>query len=110
VILMPEVKMPRTIRDEADARDCLARAAASKQKRGDWARAHGVDGRSLYQWSLRLPRVEPAAELRLVELVARPEARPGTRYTIRVGDLAVEVDDSFDDAVLRRLISVVASC
>lgn len=103
--------MPRTIRDEADARDCLARVAASKQERGDWAREHGVDGRSLYLWSLRLPRVELAAALRLVELVARPaEARPPARYTVRVGDLAVEVDDRFDDDVLRRLISVVASC
>jgi hypothetical protein len=54
--------------------------------------------------------VQGAAELRLVELVARTDSRPPARYTVRVGDLAVEVDDSFDDDVLRRLISVVASC
>ena len=102
--------MPRTIRDEADARDCLARAAASRQKRVDWAREHGIDGRSLYLWSLRLPTVEPPGELRLVELVAKPEPRPRGRYRVHVGALSVEVDDGFDDDVLRRLISVVASC
>ena len=110
MILGLEVRMPRMVRDEADARDCLAQAAASRKKRGDWARENGIDGRSLYLWSLRLPPVEPPAELRLVELVARPTARPSARYTVRVGDLAVEVDDGFDDDVLRRLISVVASC
>ena len=104
--------MPRMVRDEADARECLARAAASKQSRGDWARANGVDGRSLYNWSLRLRPVspEPRAELQFVELVATTPSRPPARYTVRVGELAVEVDDAFDDDVLRRLISVVASC
>ena len=104
--------MPRMVRDEADARECLARAAASKQKRGDWARANGVDGRSLYLWSLRLrpSPPEPRAELQLVELVATPAPRPPARYTVRVGELAIEVDDAFQDDVLRRLISVVASC
>ncbi len=53
--------------------------------------------------------MDPAAELRLVELVARSEVRPPARYTVRVGDLAVGDDDSCDDDVLRRLISVVAS-
>ena len=48
--------------------------------------------------------------LRLVELVARAEPRPQARYTVRVGEVAIEVDDAFDDDVLRRLISVVASC
>lgn len=104
--------MPRMVRDEADARECLASVAASKQSRGDWARANGVDGRSLYLWSLRLPPVpaEPPAELRLVELVARSVPRLPARYTVRVGELGIEVDDAFDDDVLRRLISVVASC
>jgi hypothetical protein len=100
------------VRDEADARECLARVAASKQKRGDWARANGVDGRSLYNWSLRVPppAAEPPVGLRLVELVARAAPRPPARYTVRVGELGIEIDDAFDDDVLRRLISVVTSC
>lgn len=104
--------MPRMVRDEADARACLASVAASRQSRGDWARANGVDGRSLYLWSLRLPPEppEPRAELQFVELVAATATRPPARYTVRVGGLAIEVDDAFDDDVLRRLISVVASC
>jgi hypothetical protein len=79
--------------------------------RAEWARDNGVDARSLNAWRLNLERgADGRTPPRLVELVAAPAPRPSARYTVRVGDLAVEVDDGFDDDVLRRLISVVASC
>lgn len=100
----------RKIEDAAEARACLAAAAASRQKRADWARLHGIDARSLNAWRLNLERAAEPAELRLVELVPTRAHRAPARYAVRVGDMIVEVDDAFDDDVLRRLISVVSSC
>jgi hypothetical protein len=112
VILESEVIMlRRKIEDAAEARACLAAAKASRQKRADWARAHGIDARSLNAWRLNLERaaVQPT-ELRLVELVPTRAHHARARYSVRVADMVIEVDDAFDDDVLRRLISVVASC
>ena len=77
-----------------------------------WCQRHGVDGRSLQAWSLNLGmgvRRTQAPGQALVELVAdRPSA--SGRYVLRVGPVAIEVDDSFDEAALRRLLAVVSSC
>lgn len=98
----------RKVRDEADARRCLAAVVDSGRTLKEWANEHGVDGRSLHMWQLNLDREEGGvAAIRLVELVA--PARSTARYALRVGDVTIEVDDDFQEATLRRLL-VVLSC
>ena len=65
--------MGRKIRDETEAMACLAAVARSSLSRREWARAHGIDGRSLNSWRLNLERRGRSAEmtaLRLVEVFA----------------------------------------
>ena len=103
----------RKITDARDARACLKAARSSGTPRAEWARAHGVDGRSLHAWALNLARSDasPAARPRLVELGSTPVEAPSTaRYVVRVGALALEVSDDFDDAVLARLVRVLRAC
>lgn len=99
----------RKIRDAEDARRCLDQASRSSLGRAAWARAQGVDARSLNAWRLNLARKsEPRRSLRLVELV--PPPRPVATYRVRCGPFEVEVDEAFDVEVLGRLLSVVAGC
>jgi len=112
----------RRIRDAADARECLAAIGASGQTLSAWARANVVNGRSLHAWRLILARKERAPKpprprkrrdrklLRLVELVPSAPTSPSTVYAVRVGSFRVELDERFDDGVLRRLLTVVAAC
>ena len=109
----------RKIRDEAEARKCLADVSASRLSLAEWARAHGVDGRSLNSWRNNLARREgarpalvewvPSGLARSVEPVPVQPLGPA-RYTIRCGELSVEVDEHFNADTLRRLLRVVASC
>lgn len=105
---MAMVRRKRKVRDEADARACLGAVSRSGRTLKAWANENGVDGRSLHMWQLNLERSEDheVPPLRLVELVPTP--RPMARYTIRVGEVEVEVDDSFQDATLRRLLAVLS--
>ena len=81
----------RRIFNEQDARRCLAAAKSAPGGLAGWARAHGVDGRSLNLWRVNLGRrgvvrVRSVAP-RLVELVPVP-ARPAVArepYLLRVG-------------------------
>lgn len=103
----------RKIRDAADARACLAAMEGSGLARADWARAHGIDGRSLNAWRLNLERSDSESgwrPVRLVELVATDASPPSERYVIRSGAFTVEVGELFEDATLLRLLRVVASC
>ena len=111
----------RKIRDEADARTCIAAVKASKLTAREWARSEGIDGRSLRAWTNNLergtgsakstrPRTSWAKPLRLVELIASSPAQASSRYVIRVGVHAVEVDDQFAEGTVRRLVAVLASC
>jgi hypothetical protein len=108
----------RKIRDEADARACVAAADASGRDLKEWARTEGVDGRSLNAWSMNLGlgnrrrrrRSSGQSQVRLVELVRAPVAAAARRYVVRVGDRTVEVDDGFDESTLRRLLSVLSPC
>jgi transposase-like protein len=110
----------RKIRDEADARTCVAAAKASGLTRAAWCRALGVDGRSLRAWSMNLARRKTAGNrgskteaiakrVELVELIAAPPAplRTTARYTVRVGKLGIEVGDDFDAGTLRRLVEAL---
>jgi transposase-like protein len=109
----------RKIRDERDARRCLAAAQRTGLSRTEWAKQHGVDGRSLFGWVRKLDRGKKVrgTEKRgrkkrqegLVELI--PKARhKESRYVIRYGQLAVEIGERFDEATLARLLKVIAAC
>ena len=98
----------RKIHDHADAERCLSAAADAGITIAEYARQHGIDGRSLHAWYLNLSRRRrPPAELRLVELV--PEPTPA-RYVVRCHEFEVEIDTAFDDRTLGRLLRVVAAC
>lgn len=100
----------RKVRDRDEAKACLAAVATLAR----WARANGIDGRSLNLWcvnldrAVRRPQTTPP-ELRLVQLITEPAAPPSA-YRIHAGPFVVEVGDGFDDDVLRRLLRVVVSC
>jgi hypothetical protein len=98
----------RKIQDEQDARRCL-KAAGSDPVR--WARAHGVDGRSLSAWRINLAgRAARTGRqtAQLVELI--PLSSPGARYVIAVGDVRVEFDDGCSGETLSRVLQVLRSC
>lgn len=111
----------RKIRDEADARACIAAVRSSGLVSAAWARSAGVDGRSLRAWTMNLARsarprkatrssTQSGAVVQLVELVPAMASRAPGRYVVRVGANYVELDEQFDDATLRRLVAVLSSC
>lgn len=102
----------RKLKDASEARTALSAVEASGLSGVAWARANGVDARSLHGWRMTFRRQERAAAragLRLVELVPPPPSLEA-RYRIRVGELIVEVDDRFEPETLRRLLEVVSGC
>ena len=99
----------RKILDEKDAFACLAAVEASGLRRREWARANGVDGRSLHCWWLALRDHEPPTTTRLIELVsAAPTGE--AMFTVRAGRVEVEVGVNFDEAALLRLLRVALEC
>jgi hypothetical protein len=111
----------RKIRAEADARACLAAAQKSGLAHTTWCRASGVDGRSLRAWSINLARgaagrrktmsrASITKRVELVELNAATSAptRSSARYTVRMGELGIEVGDDFDAGTLRRVVAALA--
>lgn len=111
----------RKIRDEKDARRCMAAAMKAGLNEGDWARSHGIDGRSLFAWSKNLARgdhsrggkrLAPKARRRkpkMVELVSSGQSE-SARYVVRCGKLTVEFDERFDEGTLARVLKIVAAC
>ena len=75
----------RKIKDEADPRACLKAAQSSGASRIAWARAHGIDGRSLYAWAMNLAKRGASAMLRprFVELVPGPTSAPPLEERVR---------------------------
>jgi hypothetical protein len=112
----------RKIENEREARRCLAAVARSGARIGEWARARGIDGRSLRAWHLNLSRCGgrvPGNARRssvvapihgLVELVARAPESSQARYAVCVGDAKVEFGDDFNDDTLRRVLALVRAC
>lgn len=100
--------MGRRIENEGEARRCLSAARAAGQTAGEWAREHGIDGRSLNAWRVNLRRGDRAVQL--VELVPAPPSEIAARYVVRVGGVVVEVGDDFREATLVRLVRALRSC
>lgn len=106
----------RKVFNEQDARRCLAAVKSSRVDLGTWARAHGVDGRSLNLWRANLARRGTvrvrAAAPRLVEVVVAPAqgADPRAPFLLRIGGVELEVGASFDEGALRRLVGLLKSC
>ncbi len=120
----------RKIWDEAEARRCLSAIAAEGGDIRLWARAHGIDGRSLHAWRVnfarwgkgdpaprgrraQLPRARTSAEL--VELVPAPFDRDMSsssprRYVLEVNGGRVEFGDDFSEPTLRRVVGVLRTC
>lgn len=96
------------IRNEADAAKCLAAVERSGGDCVEWARAHGIDARSLNAWKVNIGR-RGTKKTRLVELVpARPASRG--QYALEVGGVRVEFDDGFAPETLQRVVQALRSC
>jgi hypothetical protein len=115
----------RKIEDERDALRCLRKVGRAGLSVGEWARAHGIDGRSLHAWRIAIARRGvPArhrkstarskqAELALVELVPAapiPEGDAARPYVLVVGVARVEFGDDVSAATLRRVFEALRSC
>lgn len=115
----------KKIEDESEALRCLAAARRSGLSAGEWARAHGVDGRSLHAWQVNLERRGTGAQSRrrgpravrasraLVELVpAAPSVAMvgGGRYVLEVGGARIAFGDDVSVATLRRVLEALRSC
>ena len=119
----------RKVTDEHEARRCLAAARRTGESVGAWARAHGIDGRSLNAWRVNLARrgagpnptrprateqsptamvVRPRAAL--VELVSASPPGVTARCVVHVGEFRVEVGDDFAADTLRRIVEVLRAC
>ena len=117
----------RRIEEELEARRCLRAVVASGRPLAEWAREHGIDGRSLNAWRVNLGRREakaakapPAkAQVRLarsglVELVPTPRSATAPNgaghYVLEVDGARVEFGDGFQDETLRRIVTVLRTC
>jgi len=103
----------RKVESEQEARRCLTAARAAGASAGDWARTHGIDGRSLNAWRVNLERrgaPRPRAAPRLVELVPAAPPAPAARYVLHVGGVELELGDDFHEDTVRRLVQVLLSC
>lgn len=115
----------RKIEDERDALQCLREVKRAGLSVGEWARAHGVDGRSLHAWRIAIARRGVAGRRQkaqakpkraahaLVELVPAvpPAQREGAgRYVLVVGTARVEFGDDASVATLRRVLEALRPC
>jgi len=113
----------RKIDDEFEARRCLLAAKRAGKKAGEWARSHGIDGRSLHAWKInfeqgrshplvvrRPAKTRPFASA-LVELVPRGAVTtPRARYVLEVSGARLEFGDDAATDTLRRVVEVLRSC
>ena len=103
----------RKVRDEAEARQALAAATASGLPRPVWARQNGLCPRSLNGWRIALLRRQQfhdGANLRLVEVIQAIPLSPTSNYSVQIGDFRLQLDDSFQEHTLRRILAVLRSC
>ncbi len=116
----------RKIEDEHEARWCLRAVGRAGVSAGEWARAHGIDGRSLRAWKLNIERRgTPVGQRRgrrksdptrhaLVELVPATapavRAAPPGRYVLEICGARVEFGDDVSVATLRRVLEALRTC
>src|SRR5262245_45990645 len=102
----------RKVRDAAEARALLEAWATSGQPMAAWCKEQGINWYSLsaYKgWPGR--KGEDFVEVETTSRVRPAQtAVPACRYRVVRGACVVEVDADFDDAVLLRLLRVVAAC
>lgn len=110
----------RKIRDEREARRSLAAAKRSGLSRRDWARARGIDGRSLRAWEMNLRRREthrepqrarevaaPRGLVELVPIAARVAGGGDARYVLDVAGARLEFGDDVAVTTLRRVVEAL---
>ena len=108
---MPGPGVGRRVRDASEAQQLLAAWSASGEPMAEWCAARRINWYSLSAYK-GWPGRRGA---RFVEVDVEPTAlvrRQPTpsRYRVVLGDRAVEIDQDFDDDVLRRLVRVVEGC
>lgn len=115
----------RKIEDETEARRCLLAAKRAGLSSGEWARARGIDGRSLHAWQVNLerwgtsaparrrkPKVAPTARA-VVELVPTAHSVKGAgagRYVLEVAGARIEFGDNVSVATLRCVLEALRPC
>jgi hypothetical protein len=105
----------RKVRDADDARELLSAARRAGLRLGVWARANGLDGRSLHAWKMNLERGSASRRrggrtaVSLVELVPTGTSSPA-RYALRRGDVTFEFGDDARDEMLQRVLAVLRAC
>ena len=103
----------RKITSEEEARRCFAAAKAARAELGPWARAHGIDGRSLNAWKVNLAKRgvgRRPSTAQLIELVPRVPRVSPARYVVHVGNVVLELNDDFNDQAVRRLVGLLRTC
>lgn len=106
----------RKIANRTEARAALSALRTTGMSAAEWARARGVDGRSVHAWQMNLVRGAASARRRedqgigLVELVPRANTERTARYALVVGDARLEFDDHCSMSTLGRVLEVLRSC
>lgn len=96
------VVRPRSVRDEEDARDLLARWEGSRKRLGVWCRENGIARQSLQWWRGRA--TASGTVVRVAEVVLPP---PSPEYRIVLANGREVVVGAFDPDQLRVLLAVV---
>jgi len=117
---MSETAKLRKIRNVIEARKLLSRWESSGQPFAAWCRQQGVSYQSLAAYkryrdpnrpAAKKKTVKPVESVQFVELQLQTAPTPTHEYAIRLQNgRAIELGDSFDDAVLKRLIALVETC
>ncbi len=83
----------------------------------EWARQHGIDGRSLHAWQMNISGRRATGTFamttpaRLVEVVSiAPPPISTRRYVVRVGDMQIEIGDDFEADTLRQIVAILRAC
>lgn len=110
---MPKPGTGRKVVDANEAEELLAEWADSGEAMSTWCGRRGINWYSLSAfkgWPGRRGAdfIEVEVEQPTAALVAR--SRAPSRYRVHLGGRVVEVDQDFDDEVLRRLVQVVEAC
>ena len=99
----------RKLLDESEARHHVTAAALSGVPQAAYARANGIDARSLDHWRRRLTR-RSVDFVELLPDVVAAEPTPTTPLRVITGAFAVEVPADFDADHLAAVLRVVAAC